>query len=355
MRRARWATVAAAAAVTLAAALQAHGAPAEGWDVRVGARLVVAMEGTAPSPGLLARIRAGEVGGVFVSTPNIVSAPQLRALTGALHRAAADAGRPRLLIAVDQEGGLVRRVPWAPPRAAAADLASRPLRFVESTGRQTGEALHRLGVDVDLAPVADVPSTPGSFVARQRRALGTSPAKAGLRATAFVRGLGAAGVLTAVKHFPGLGAATVSTDEAAVTIGGTRADLDRGLLPFRLAIQAATPLVMVANAAYAALDGRPAAWSPTARRLLRRELGFEGVSITDAVEPLARTHGVTVGEAAVRAAAAGVDLVLVTGTEVASVRAHDELVAAAAAGRIPVWTFTAAGQRLERLRQRLGG
>lgn len=345
---------AAGAAIAVVAAVQAAGA-AVASPVGIGGRLVVAMEGTAPSPGLLARIRAGEVGGVFVSTPNIASPPQLRALTAALHEAAATAGRPRLLVLVDQEGGIVRRVRWAPPVASAAAFAGRPLRAAEASGRETGAALRGLGIDGTLAPVADVPSVPGAFIGEQERAYGTSPARAGLRVAAFARGLAAGGALATAKHFPGLGPATVSTDDAAVTIGGERAALDRALLPFRLAIDAGTPMVMVANAAYTALDGRPAAWSAAARRLLRQELGFEGVAITDALEPLARTHGVTVEDAAVRAAAAGVDLLLVTGSEASSARVHDALATAAVHGRIPAWTTTVAERRLERLRGRLPG
>lgn len=347
------AVTAAAVAVTVVAAAQASRVAVAPTAERVGARLVVAMEGTTPSAALLARIRAGAVGGVFVSGPNIASPTQLRGLTRELHAAAADAGRPPLLVYVDQEGGIVRRVPWAPPAIAAAGLATRPIQLAGATGRQTGEALRSLGVDVDLAPVADVPHSGAAFIAGQGRAYGTSPAKAGLRAAAFARGLAEGGVLATAKHFPGLGAATVSTDDAPVTIGGTRVDLDRDLLPFRVLLRAGVPLVMLSNASYTALDGRPAAWSASARRLLRLELGFEGATITDALEPLARGQGVTVETAALRSAAAGVDLLLLTGREAATERVHAALVARAA--EIPTWTFTAAERRLAALRQLLGG
>lgn len=352
--RVRCRTLVAIAAILALAASAAAAAGEETTPVAalVGGRLVVAMEGTTPSPSLLARARAGEIGGVILFGGNVRSAPQVRALTAALHGAAEAGGRPRLLVLVDQEGGLVRRVRWAPPAIAAAGLSTRPIRFSEETGRLTGMALRALGIDGDLAPVADVP-TAGSFLLAQRRTFGTTPARIALRSAAFARGLRAGGVLAAAKHFPGIGRAHRSTDEQRVTIEGGLSRDD--LLPFRVLVEADVPIVMLANAAYAGLDGKPAAWSPAARRLLRRDLGFEGATITDALEPLARTRGVTIEEAATRAAAVGTDLLLVTGSEASSLRVHAALVAAAASGRLRTAALELSSRRLATLRQASGG
>ncbi|HTK24610.1 MAG TPA: glycoside hydrolase family 3 N-terminal domain-containing protein, partial [Gaiella sp.] len=135
------------------------------------------MQGTTPSAALLDRIRRGRVGGVILMGTNVRSAPQVRALTASL-RAAADEGGVRLLIMTDQEGGLVRRFRWAPPAVAAEKLGMRTEGAIRRTGRATATALERLGVDVDLAPVADVPGVPGSFIAATDRGFSTNPTRA---------------------------------------------------------------------------------------------------------------------------------------------------------------------------------
>lgn len=300
----------------------------------VGARLVVGVDGTTATPALLQRIRRGQVGGVILMGANVRNAPQVRALTTALRRAATAGGHP-FLVMTDQEGGLVRRFRWAPPAASAAELGRLGEAAIRRRGADTALALSRLGVDVDLAPVADVPSVPGSFIAAQRRGFSTVPSRIAKDVTAFASGLHDGGVAPTLKHFPGLGLATVSTDEGAVTIEAGPASLAPGLLPYRRAIAAGVaPLVMVSNAAYTAYGGQPAAWSPRVLSLLGG-LGFTGATITDALEPLATTHGVTLPTAAIRAARAGVDLLLCVGSERSTAAVYDALLAEARAGRLP--------------------
>jgi beta-N-acetylhexosaminidase len=235
----------------------------------------------------------------------------------------------------DQEGGLVRRFRWAPPAAPAEHLGTRTEGAIRKTGRSTARALERLGVNVDLAPVADVPSVPGSFVEASDRGFSPLPARAAKGVTAFAAGLLDGGVAPALKHFPGLGLATRSTDDAAVRIAASEEQLAPGLAPYRRAIAAGVvPLVMVSNASYSADANRVAAWSPHTQELLAG-LGFTGVTITDALEPLARTHRVTLTQAALRAARAGVDLLLMVGPERSTDAVYEGLLAAARAGRLP--------------------
>ena len=312
----------------------------------VGARLVVGVDGTTASPSLLRRVRAGQVAGVILMGHNVRSRAQVRTLTADLRAAAR--GR-RLLIATDQEGGGVRRFPWAPPAPSAARLEALADGAIREQGRQTARALARDGVNVDLAPVADVPGVSGSFIAAQGRAFSTSPARAGAAVTAFASGLLAGGVTPTLKHFPGLGLATVSTDAAAVSIRASRGTLARGLVPYRAAIRAGVvPLVMISNASYTAYGGRPAAWSPRVLGLLRG-MGYDGATITDAVEPLASTHGVTLGEAAVRAARAGVDLILLVGSERSTDGVYRSLLAAARSGRLTRASLERSAARVEGL------
>jgi beta-N-acetylhexosaminidase len=301
----------------------------------VGQRLIVAIRGTVPGNALLARVRLGQVGGVILFGGNVRTIPQVRALTQSLRAAARAGGRPPLLIAVDQEGGATRRLVWAPPLRSAALLGRLTPVAVKARGKTTAAALRAVGVNVDLAPVADVPSVAGSFIAAQARAFSTDPQRVASLATAFAQGLVGGGVAATAKHFPGLGRARVSTDVAAVTVTASRAQLDVDLLPYRRLIAAGVPLVMLSNATYTALDEKPAAWSPAVETLLRRTLGFPGVTITDALDAVAPTHGRSVASVAVLAAQAGVDLVLVAGSESESDAVYRRLLDAAEAGRIP--------------------
>jgi beta-N-acetylhexosaminidase len=314
----------------------------------VGSRLVVGMEGTTPSPALLERIRLGRVGGVILMGTNVRSAPQVRSLTASLRAAARDGGR-RLLIMTDQEGGEVRRFRWAPPAATAEQLGTRSEGAIRSTGRSTAEALERLGVDVDLAPVADVPGVAGSFIAAMDRGFSTNPTRTAKDVTAFAEGLLDGGVAPTLKHFPGLGLATTSTDEAAVRITAAEEALAPGLVPYRRAIAAGVAsVVMISNASYTGYGGQVAVWSPRVLSALSG-LGFTGVTITDALEPLARSHGVTTGQAAVRSARAGVDLLLCVGSERSTASVYDQLLAAARAGRLSRANLEQSAARIDEL------
>ena len=187
----------------------------------------------------------------------------------------------------DQEGGATRRLVWAPPHRSAALLGRQTAAAVGAAGKATAIALRNVGVNVDLAPVADVPGGPSSFIAAQARAFSTDPNRVASLATAFAQGLADGGVAATAKHFPGLGRARVSTDVAAVTVGASLDQLDTDLIPYRRLIAAGIPLVMLSNATYTALDSKPAAWSLAVQTLLRRTLGFRGVTITDALDAVA--------------------------------------------------------------------
>ena len=196
----------------------------------VGQKLMVAMSGTMPDAGLLGRVERGEVGGVILFGSNIVSAAQVRALTTALRHAAATGGQPPPLIATDQEGGSVRRVPWAPPTLSPPQLGARgSASTARQQGAATGVALACAGIDTDLAPVADVPASSSSFLERQGRTWSSSASVTATLADAFTSGLEDGHVDPAMKHFPGLGFAARNTDDTAVTITASRAALASGL------------------------------------------------------------------------------------------------------------------------------
>jgi beta-N-acetylhexosaminidase len=315
----------------------------------VGQRLIVAMDGPTPSPSLLARIAGGEIGGVVLFGRNLTTKSALIALTSQLHRAAADAGQPRLLIAVDQEGGTIKRIPWAPPTLSPPQmgaLASTPI--ARAQGLATGQALKALGIDMDLAPVADVPASTASFLYRQHRTWSFSASRTASLAVAFAQGLQAGGVIPVLKHFPGLGYATLDTDQSMVTIRASAAALAPGLLPYRMAVGAGLPVVMLSNATYTAWDAHAAAgWSPAINTtLLRGQLGFHGVTTTDSLDGTAASRGLTASHLAERAATAGTDLILLTGSEATSRQAFAALLADAGAGRLPLAALQASSNRI---------
>ena len=242
----------------------------------VGQKLVVSMAGTTPSASLLARARRGEIGGVIVHRWNFNSSAQLRAIARALQQAAAAGGQPRLLIAVDQEGGSVKTVPWLPPNRAPGHV--RSAADARADGRATGAALLGVGVNTDLAPVADVPGSRASAVYRQGRTWSFDAPTTARLATAFAAGLADGHAVATMKHFPGLGFATADTDRAVVHITASRNRLEPGLDPYRSAIAAHVPVIMLSNAVYDAYDRTNAAgWSraiatgaPPQRARLRR-------------------------------------------------------------------------------------
>jgi beta-N-acetylhexosaminidase len=297
----------------------------------VGQKLVVSMSGTTPSASLLTRARRGEIGGVIVHRFNFSTSAQLRAITASLQRAAASGGQPPLLIAVDQEGGSVKTIPWLPPLRSPDHVRSAADARLD--GRRTGDALSGLGVNVDFAPVADVPGSTASAVYRQGRTWSFDARTTARLANAFSLGLADSRELASMKHFPGLGFATANTDRAVVRITASRARLAPGLLPYR---GTRVPLVMLSNAIYDAYDRTNAAgWSRLiATRLLRTELGYQGVTITDSLDGAAHARGIAPNGLALAAARAGTDLILLTGGEVATRDVFASLLRAAQAGRV---------------------
>jgi beta-N-acetylhexosaminidase len=276
-------------------------------DQQVGQLVVLSFRGTTAPAYVLTALRERHAAGVILFGGNISSPDQLRSLTRTLREAGANP-----LVAVDQEGGQVRRVPWVGPvRSESEQVAAGTVR---SDAAGAARALRALGITVSLAPVADVPSVRDAAIAS--RAFTSDPKVASASVAAAVRGWLAEGIAPTAKHFPGLGGASGNTDRAVVTIRRPRSAIERvDLAPFRAAIAAGVPLVMVAHARYPALDrSSVASQSPAiVDGLLRDHLGFRGAVITDSLEARASLATGSITTVAQRAIAAGVDLVLLTG------------------------------------------
>jgi beta-N-acetylhexosaminidase len=299
----------------------------------VGRKIVTGMDGTFPSRALRARVRKGQVGGVILFGPNV--GPGLGRAIASLQAAARAGGNPPLLIAVDQEGGEVKRLRTLPPSRAPAAMTAAT---AGPEGAATGRALHARGINVDLAPVADVDH--GSFLGS--RSFGGAPGAVAAAACAFAAGVESAGVNATLKHFPGLGRTRSNTDLHRVRVTASAAALRADLAPYRRCA-ASTRLVMLSNATYPAFDpARPAALSPRiVTTLLRGELGFRGLTITDSLA----APGVSSPGAAVRATRAGVDLLLYV-DERSSERGYRALLRAARTGRVSRAAIFASAARI---------
>jgi beta-N-acetylhexosaminidase len=298
-----------------------------------------------PNRRFLTRIRNGKMGGVVLLGNDWLTRHTAATVTTELQQAACTRGEP-LLIAVDQEGGLVRRLAWAPPTEAPAYMSSPSVARSQASG--AAAALRSVGIDIDFAPVVDTPSTAGNFLGS--RAFSHSRSRNAALARAFVDGLQAHGIAATAKHFPGLGLASGNTDHGRIVIGAAAWKIREGLLPFESAINAGAQLVMVSTAIYPKLDpsDKPAAFSSTIiNGLLRKTLGFTGVTVTDSLTAPAADR---IPHTATRAMLAGSDL-LIFGAESASERGYATLVADEADGRRLRARLTQAAARVRALKE----
>lgn len=346
-------TLSCAVAALCVAATASAARPAASPSVAqmAGQLLVVRMTGRTPSPSFLARIRSGQIGGVVLYGDNYgPNGPTL--LIRQVRRAAAQGGQPRLLVAIDQEGGGVKRLA-GPPTVAPSEMTTATI--AQAQGRETARNLRGYGIDVDFAPVLDVGH--GGFIAG--RTFGDTPAEVATRAVAFAHGLALGGVVATAKHFPGLGYAPANTDKARAIIRASAPQLNADLLPYKRAIAAGLPMIMVSTAVYPRFGIHvPAACSPTAvTQLLRERLGFRGVVVTDALYSPAVTAYKPTPRAAVAAIAAGVDIVLPGGStktaDAMSEGVYRAIVAAVETGALRQSTVAAAYERVLGLKRSL--
>ena len=324
--------------------------PALSDDQLAGTRVVTGFSGHHPPRVLRRMIQEGRISGVILFDGNAGSRRSVRWLTRELQAIPRPAGADQpLLLTVDQEGGLVKRLP-GPPTRSAEEIGARGAGFAERVGSATGHSLSSMGVNADLAPVLDL-GRPGRAIADEHRTFARTPAAVSERGVAFARGLAAGGVAATAKHFPGLGAARVNTDNAVQRIRLPAAKLrSADEQPFGSFVEAGGAMVMLSTAIYPALSGRPAAFSrEIATGELRDRLGFQGVSITDALGTISARSAGGSGRAAVAAAAAGSDLVLFTDPGGAA-RAQLALAAALGDGRLDRTEFQTSVDRVLALR-----
>jgi beta-N-acetylhexosaminidase len=283
----------------------------------IGQHFMVDFSGPEITPELERLIREGRIGAVILFSKNIQSTQQVRALTTDLQALAAEAGLPPLIISIDQEGGMVNRLVdnfTVFPGAMAIGATGR-IEDAATAGRIAALELRALGINTNHAPVLDVNTNIDNPVIGVR-AFSDDPATVSRMGIAYLRAAQDAGVLTTSKHFPGHGATPVDSHLDLPVVTKDRLLLGREeVLPFAEAIKAGADGVMASHIVFPALDpARPATLSPEIiTKLLRGELGFDGVAFTDSMDMKAISARWGRGPAAVGALAAGMDVVLALG------------------------------------------
>ena len=311
---------------------------------KVAQLFMVDAVGTAMTPEYAERLARERPGGVILLGPNVGAPAEVRAFVEAIH-----ATNPDLppLVAVDQEGGPVTRLA-GDPAPGAVELGLLPDAEVRALSRARAEYVAGFGFDVNFAPVADVAyQTDSSMV---DRSFGADPALVAAKVAAVLAGATGTGVLHAAKHFPGHGRAMLDSHLTLPEVDLSLAEWhETDALPFRAAVGAGVPIVMLGHLRYPRWDDAPTSLSPVAVDVLQQEMGFDGVVVTDdlGMQALADIDPFAVVD---RAIAAGVDLLLYAAPPVPTDQLIAHLRRRVEAGDVPMARIDSSLRRLLRLK-----
>ncbi|OLO76660.1 glycoside hydrolase family 3 N-terminal domain-containing protein [Actinomyces oris] len=317
-------TAAASPAPSATATATATDGALAGWSLeeKVGQLMMVGVDAQAPKQSSNEAVDTHHVGNIFIAgrttagsqaTQKVISSFTSKVGPGTTHATP-------MLVATDQEGGEVQVLAGSgfSDIPSALDQSAQPRDQLVASARTWGKELADVGVNMNLAPVADLVdiARPASNepIGRWGREYGHDAATVSSQAGAFAEGMQASKVIPTYKHFPGLGRVKDNTDTSAGVVDSTTtrsADTAVSVV-FGAAIAAGAPVIMVSSATYSLIDpSAPAVFSSTiVTDMLRREMGFSGVVITDDVSAAVQVQDVSAGDRAVRAIRAGCDLVL---------------------------------------------
>ena len=301
----------------------------------VGQMFIVSIGGTEPDYYIEKMVRERNIGGVLLFGYNMQSEQQTKALTSSLQRLSmqTEPAVP-LFVAADQEGGRVSHASWVAPEPTAAEVGrGGDPEKARDIARVMGRELLRAGVNTDFAPVVDT----GFGAAIGDRSFGGEPKLVSEMGAASVEGFREAGVVSAAKHFPNHGPANTDSHLGLPVVDHDMAEVESyDLSPFRAAVKAGVPMVMVGHLLYPAIDpNHPSSLSPAAIKLLRRDLGFEGIIVTDDLAMKGANGGGPPSRAAVEAVGAGADMLVISGSPQQQADAYDAVFAAVRSGEIP--------------------
>lgn len=318
---------------------------------QTGQLIIATYQGEVPPASLLAAIKLGRIGSVILMGDNTAGGVQsTKRATALMQAAASQGGNSGLLIMTDQEGGAVKRLP-GPPDDAAIDMSDPAVAYAQ--GRATGLLLKSAGINVDLAPVADVIRTDG-FIEQEGRSFGSTPAVVSNAACRFAAGLAATGVGYTLKHFPGLGDAVATTDVQPVSVSESAADIHADDAAYRRCGHGPLALVMISSASYVHLTGSlPAVLDPQIYTQVLPSDHVSALPISDSFETGA-IRAVAKDAPARTAINAGLDMVMYSADESDALGAYRALLADARAGTLSRARVSAAAQRVLELKAHLG-
>jgi beta-N-acetylhexosaminidase len=321
-------------------------------EEKVGQMLVVGFHGLEPPDHILRWLAEGRIGGVILFARNVRDPPQVAELTRACREAAP---RP-ILVAIDQEGGVVARLRegFTESPGAMALGAAGSEELAEGVSMALGAEMRALGINWNLAPALDLThniQNPSVGV----RSLGVDPDCVSRLGVAQLRGFQRAGVAATAKHFPGKADTPVDPHVSLPVIEGPMKDMwDTDLAPFRAASEAGVAAMMVTHVQFKALEpDHPSTLSPSITKgLLREDVGFKGLVSTDCMEMKAVTNRYGPEESAVLAALAGANIILFSHTREHQEAAHDALLDAARTGRLSIEEIDFAIERVREVKER---
>jgi beta-N-acetylhexosaminidase len=317
----------------------------------VAGLLMVGFAGTKPGGPFFQRLRARPYGTVLLGRANYVEPSQLAMLTAQIQRVARAAGHPAPIVSAQQEGDEFSAFRNLAPDAQPA-VGTRRVAEIRASAHAAGEQLRALGLGMNLAPNADVAVSGGPG---QGRAFADTPSAVTRAVQASVDGYSSAGVAATVGPFPGDGAASQDPSSGPAPVGlGLDQLRDGDMTPFAAVAsgRGAAPAMQMSNAIYVAFDSvTPATILPDAVKELRDRLGFEGTIVSADLVATTATTGGSVGEAAVAALKAGVDMLLVPGGPAQQDEAYRAVVAAVASRAIPAERIVSALRRIAALRR----
>ena len=335
-------TAAASASPSATATATATDGPLAGWSLeeKVGQLMMVGVDAQAPKQSSNEAVDTHHVGNIFIAgrttagsqaTQKVISSFTSKVGPGTTHATP-------MLVATDQEGGEVQVLSGSSfsDLPSAMEQSTQPRDQLEASARTWGKELADVGVNMNLAPVVDLVDidrpTTNEPIGRWGREYGHDAATVSSQAGAFAAGMQASKVIPTYKHFPGLGRVTANTDTSAnVVDSATTRSTDAAVGVFASAIAAGAQVIMVSSATYTLIDASaPAVFSSKiVTDMLRTEMGFSGVVITDDVSAATQVQGVAAGERAVRAVRAGCDIVLASADPTVAADMVKALIAAA--------------------------
>jgi beta-N-acetylhexosaminidase len=326
---------------------------------RVGQRFMIGFDGLEASPDVKRLIRDFGVGHVILFARNVAGPEQVAGLNRELQETARDAGHDTpLLIAVDQEGGRVARMgpPWTvwPPLRALGRIGTGAEDLARRMGAALAAECASAGIRCDFAPIVDVDTNPKNPIIGNR-SFGDDPELVGKLGVAMIEGLQGGGVVACAKHFPGHGDTDLDSHLELPVVEQSRARLeDVEIRPFKRAIAARVATIMMAHVLYPELDpDHPASISKTVvDGMLRRDLKYDGVVLTDDLEMKAVADRWTPDRSAVLAMQAGCDIVPVCITHDAQVTAMEGAVRAVEGGDVPFKAMDDSLRRIRTLKER---